>query len=67
MGAQDSMLAGKIVRKGVLVSLLFTGSFLILIQLFVRPLLGFFTSDAEVIELGVLYLRICCSVNFIPY
>jgi len=38
MGAQDSMLAGKIARKGVLV-----------------------------IELGVLYLRICCSVNFIPY
>jgi len=67
MGAQDSMLAGKIARKGVLVSLLFTGSFLILIQLFARPLLGFFTSDAEVIELGVLYLRICCSVNFIPY
>jgi len=67
MGAKDSVLAGKIARKGIMVSLLFTGIFLVFMQLFIRPFLGFFTSDAEVIELGVLYLRICCSVNFIPY
>jgi len=67
MGAKDSALAGKIARKGIMVSLLFTGIFLVFIHLLIRPFLGFFSSDAEVIELGVLYLRICCSVNFIPY
>jgi len=67
IGARDCALAGKIARKGVLVSLLSTSIFLVLIHLFIHPFLGFFTSDAEVIELGVLYLRICCSVNFIPY
>lgn len=67
MGAKDSALAGKTVRKGIMVSILFTSTFLTLIHLFIRPFLGFFTSDTEVIELGVMYLRICCSVNFIPY
>lgn len=67
MGAKDSVLAGKIAWQGIKLSLLFTGIFLVFMQLFIRPFLGFFTSDAEVIELGILYLRICCSVNFIPY
>lgn len=67
MGAKNSALAGKIARKGIMVSLLFTGIFLAFIHLFIRPFLGFFSSDTEVIELGILYLRICCSVNFIPY
>ena len=67
MGANDPSRAAKTARKGILVSLLFTGIFLSLIHLFVRPFLGLFTSDAEVVELGVLYLRVACSVNFIPY
>ena len=67
MGAKDTVLAGKIARKGILVSLLFTGVFLTLMHLLIRPFLGLFSSDVEVIELGILYLRICCSANFIPY
>jgi Na+-driven multidrug efflux pump len=67
MGANDPERAAKIARRGILISLLFNGAFLGAIQLFVRPFLGIFTLDPEVIALGVLYLRICCSVNFIPY
>lgn len=67
MGAGAPEQAAKVARKGIQASLLFTGSFLVLIHLFVQPFLGFFSPDPEVVELGVRYLRICCSVNFIPY
>ncbi|MFV0399277.1 MAG: MATE family efflux transporter [Oscillospiraceae bacterium] len=67
MGAGNPSDAGKVARKGILVSLLFTGVFLLAIHLWAYPFLGLFSTDAEVVELGVLYLRICCSVNFIPY
>jgi putative MATE family efflux protein len=67
MGANDPDRASKTARKGIMTSLLFNGVLLCLIQIFVRQLLGIFTADAEVIRLGILYLRIACSVNFIPY
>ncbi len=67
MGANDPARAAKAARKGMMVSLLLNGVLLMTIQLFIRPFLGIFTTDAEVIRLGALYLRICCSVNFIPY
>ena len=67
MGAGNPKRAAKVARRGILVSLLLNGFFLLLIHLFVRPFLGLFTVDEEVIRLGTLYLRICCSVNFIPY
>lgn len=67
MGKNDTAMAVKIARKGILASLVSTGIFLVSIHLFIRPFLGLFSSDAEVAELGVLYLRICCSANFIPY
>ncbi len=40
---------------------------LALVRLSIRPFTGLFTEDAAVVDLAVLYLRICCSVNFIPY
>ncbi len=67
MGAGDPGRAAKTARNGIMVSLLFNGVLLVMIQLFVRRFLGIFTADAEVIRLGTLYLRIACSVNFIPY
>jgi putative MATE family efflux protein len=67
MGAKNPERAVRIARKGILASLCCNGIFLVLIQLFVRQFLSMFTPDAEVIALGVLYLRICCSINFIPY
>ncbi len=67
MGAGEPERAAKIARKGILISLLLNGAFLSTIQLFVRPFLSVFTPDPEVIRLGVLYLRVCCGVNFIPY
>ncbi len=44
-----------------------TGVLLAGIHLFIRQFLGLFSSDPEVLDLGVLYLGICCSVNFVPY
>lgn len=67
MGAGKPDLAARTARIGIGASLLFNGLLLALIHLFVRPFLGFFSPDAEVAALGVLYLRICCSVNFVPY
>jgi putative MATE family efflux protein len=67
MGANDPRRAAKVARYGIFVSLICNVIFLSMIQLLVRPFLGVFTADVEVIKLGVLYLRICCSANFIPY
>ncbi len=67
MGANDPDRAAQTARKSILISLLFNGVLLLTIQIFVRPFVSMFTSDAEVIRMGVLYLSICCSINFIPY
>ncbi len=47
--------------------MLSTGVLLAGIHLYIRPFLGLFSSDPEVLDRGVLYLGICCSVNFVPY
>lgn len=67
MGAGKPDLAARVARVGVASGLVFCGCLLLLIHLFVRPFIGFFSPDPEVVALGVLYLRICCSANFIPY
>ncbi len=67
MGAANPNAAAKAARNGIKTALLFTGALLALIHLFIRPFLGFFSPDPEVVELGILYLRICCFVNFMPY
>lgn len=67
MGAGRPDLAARAARVGVAGGLVFSGCLLALIHLFIRPFIGFFSPDPEVAELGVLYLRICCSANFIPY
>jgi Na+-driven multidrug efflux pump len=38
-----------------------------LVQAFAGPLLSLFTEDAAVIRGGIVYLRICCSVNCLGY
>ncbi len=67
MGARRPELAAAIARKGMKIGLLFTSVLLVLIHLFVRPFLGVFSNDPDVLDYGVMYLRICCFVNFIPY
>jgi len=66
-GAGDAAGAGRVARRGIRLALLSTGALLLAIHALVRPLLGIFTADAEVANLGVRYLRICCSLNFAPY
>lgn len=67
MGAGRPDLAARVARIGVAGGLAFSGGLLLLIHLFIRPFIGFFSPDPDVAALGILYLRICCSVNFIPY
>ncbi|MDR2908675.1 MAG: MATE family efflux transporter [Oscillospiraceae bacterium] len=66
MGARDPGRAGTIAVKGILASLFCNCIFLSGIHLFLRPFLGLFSPDPEVIESGARYLLICCSFNFIP-
>lgn len=67
MGAGDPSRAARTARAGIRMSLILTGCLLLLLHLCIRPFLGLFSTDAEVITLGIRYLRICCSANFIPY
>ncbi|WP_329381321.1 hypothetical protein [Anaerofustis butyriciformans] len=36
-------------------------------QIYAYKIIGIFTTDIQVINEGVKYLRICCSINFISY
>ena len=65
--------AGKIartaaaIRKGILLSLVTTGSTILIIQFFAESIIGYFDSDPEVIRSGVLYLRIFSSWSGLTY
>ena len=65
--------AGKIartaaaIRKGILLSLVTTGSTILIIQFFAESIIGYFDSDPEVIRSGVLYLRIFSSWSGLAY
>ena len=39
----------------------------ILVQVFVGPIVSLFVEDQAIIGGGILYLRICCSVNCLAY
>lgn len=67
MGAGQPELAAKAARKGLKAGLVFTAAFLLALHLVLRPFLYFFSPDPEVVNHAILYLRICCSVNFLPY
>lgn len=71
--AAQNLGAGKIrrtaatARAGIALSLLMTGSAVVLIQLFAERIAGCFDSDPEVIGLCVLYLRIFSSWSGLAY
>ena len=66
-GAGETERVRKTARAGVLFSLIITGFIMILIQVFPRLIMKGFTSSPDVIEKGVIYLRICCSANVLLY
>ncbi|MCC8167180.1 MAG: MATE family efflux transporter [Planctomycetes bacterium] len=67
MGGKRPDLAATVARKGILIGMTLTGALLLLVHLFIRPFLGLFSTDPVVVDYGVLYLRTCCSFNFLPY
>lgn len=68
MGAGQIERARKVVRSGLLLSLAVTAAVVAAVQLLAEPLICLFDSTSpEVIRVGVLYLRLCCSVNSLIY
>ncbi len=67
MGAGDVERTARVGKTGawicVIVSLIMTALF----QLFAPQVIGLFNTDPAVVQEGVLYLRICCSLNCAAY
>lgn len=67
MGAGDTQRAARVGKTGawlcVFASLVMTALF----QLFAPQVIGLFNTNPEVVREGVLYLRICCSLNCAAY
>lgn len=68
MGAGQVDRARQVVRSGLLLNLAVTAAVTVAVQIFAEPLICLFDSTSpEVIRCGVVYLRICCSVNSLLY
>ena len=67
MGAGDIPRVKKDVRAGLLISVLVSLVMIAMFQLFAQQVIMLFNTDAEVVREGVLYLRICCSLNCAAY
>ena len=68
MGAGQIQRARQVVRSGLLLNLAVTAAVVVTVQFLAEPLICLFDSTSpEVIRVGVLYLRLCCSVNSLVY
>ena len=68
MGAGQIHRVRKVVQSGLLLNLAVTTAVVFVVQLLAEPLICLFDSaNPEVIRVGVLYLRLCCSVNSLIY
>ncbi|MGI6154078.1 MAG: MATE family efflux transporter [Christensenellaceae bacterium] len=67
IGANDVRRAKQMAKTGILLSLIIQACVIILIQFFAKQIIALFDSNPEVISEGVLYLRICCSINSFAY
>ncbi len=68
MGAKDTDRIRRIVKTGLVVNLMATGVTVLLVQVFATQIISIFNpSSLEAIKTGVMYLRICCSVNSLVY
>ncbi len=68
MGTGQIERARKVVRAGLLLNFAVTAAVVAAVQLLAEPLIRLFESTSpEVIRVGVLYLRLCCSVNSLIY
>jgi putative MATE family efflux protein len=67
MGSGDAARTAKTGKTGALLSAAFTAVTVIIVQAFVGPIVALFTEDPAIVEIGILYLRICCSLNCLAY
>lgn len=68
IGAGDTKRVRKTTKTGLCLNLLITLTMVLLVQAFGEQLILLFTpASPEMITEGILYLRICCSVNSLVY
>ena len=68
MGAANIERVKKTTRSGLFLNLLVTLFIVVLVQLFSEHIIGLFApASQDVMEEGVMYLRICCSINSLVY
>lgn len=67
MGAGQTERAARTARIGLWVNLLVTACMIVGVQLCVESIIRLFNTNPEVVHNGVLYLRICGSLNFVLY
>lgn len=67
MGACQTSRAAKTAKTGLWISLGASFITMLLVQAFVGPIIELFNSDPEVVQEGIQYLRICCSLNSLLY
>lgn len=67
-GAQDTERVKKTTRYGLLINTFATFLTVVLVQIFAEAIIMLFDpAGTEVITEGVMYLRICCSINSLVY
>lgn len=67
IGANNTRRAVQMVKTGILLSFAVQACVVLLIQIFARQIITLFDANPQVINAGVLYLRICCSINCFAY
>lgn len=69
MGIKNIERTRKTVKAGIYLGIAVTLITTVLVQIFAEPIITLFvdSSNTEVIKDGILYLRICCSVNSLVY
>jgi len=66
-GAGDLSRTGKTARAGVFLALGATFFMMLFVQTFAEQIISVFDSDPETVRQGVIYLRVCCSLNCLVY
>lgn len=68
MGARNIERVKKTTQSGLWINIFVTLMVIVLVQIFAEDIIMLFDSaSADVIEQGILYLRICCGVNSLIY
>lgn len=67
MGAGDLVRTENVARAGVKISIAASLIMITFFQLFAAQVILLFNDDPQVLREGILYLRICCSLNCIAY